>query len=496
MRSWFFSLQFRLILGFTLVLALALGSIGWYTGFAAQREAERFQQEVEQARAARLEQIVSRYYAARRGWADLQPTVEQAGALYGWRIVVTDREGQVVGDSHMRFGGPWGQASQGSRMFPVLSGGSEVGSLAVVPSGAPEMAPEPPLSRLVSAVQRSLLWTGLAAGVGGMLLVSLVSRRILAPVRLLTAAARGLGAGDLTRRVPATGRDEVGHLAHTFNTMADSLQEAEEQRRSLVADVAHELRTPLSNIQGYLEAVKDGLLQPDSATIETIYQQVLHLAHLVEDLRLVALAEAGALRLNREPGSLADVLHRSVEAVRPRAEGKGVVVSLDVPPAFPLVEMDRTRVAQVVANLLENALQHTPEGGKVAVLAEVIETTRARVTVADTGEGIPHDELPHVFERFYRVDPSRSRATGGVGLGLTIAKQLVEAHGGAIRAESTPGKGSRFIFDLPLAGSMSTEGALLQKPQRGGVQRGGAPSDGGMGVPPISKTPPSWKEGG
>jgi signal transduction histidine kinase len=216
------------------------------------------------------------------------------------------------------------------------------------------------------------------------------------------------------------------------------------------------LRTPLSNIQGYLEAVKDGLLQPDSATVETIYQQVLQLAHLVEDLRLLALAEAGALRLDRELDSLEDVLRRSVEAVRPRAEARGVAVALEVPSGFPLVEIDRARIAQVVANLIENAVQHTPEGGEVAVLAEVIGPD-TRITVGDTGEGIPLEDLPYVFERFYRVDPSRSRSTGGVGLGLTIAKQLVEAHGGAIRVERAPGQGSRFIFELPLVWSASTK---------------------------------------
>jgi len=457
MRSWFFSLQFRLIVGFTLVLALALGSIGWYAGFAAQQEAERFQQKVDKARAARVERLVSRHYSsAQRRWANLQPAIEQAGDLYGWRIVVTDREGQVISDSQSRFGSPWREARHEGQLSPVFSGGSQVGSVAIAPSDVPEIAPEPPFSRLVSAVQRSLLWTGLAAGAGGILLVSLISRRILAPVRLLSSAAGGLGQGDLTRRVPATGRDEVGHLARTFNTMADSLQKAEQQRRNLVADVAHELRTPLSNIQGYLEAVKDGLLQPDSATIETIYQQVLQLAHLVEDLRLLALAEAGALRLDREVDSLEDVLRRSVDAVRPRAEARGVDVALEVPPGFPLVEMDRARIAQVVGNLLENAVQHTSEGGEVAVLAEVIGLA-TRITVGDTGEGIPPEDLPYVFERFYRVDPSRSRSTGGVGLGLTIAKQLVGAHGGTIRVESTPGQGSRFIFELPLARSASTQ---------------------------------------
>jgi signal transduction histidine kinase len=456
MHSWLFSLQVRLIMGFTLVLALALGSTSWLVGFATQQRMERFQQEVESGRAERLEQLVTRAYSARR-WTDLQSTVEQAGALYGWRIVVMDSHGQVVGDSHMRFGNPLRPAKPGSHLFPVLSEGSQVGSFTIAPSDAPEIAPEPPLYRLVTAVQRSLFWTGLAAGAGGILLVSLISRRVLAPVRLLSSAARGLGQGDLTMRVPANTRDEVGQLADTFNTMADSLQKAEQQRRNMVADVAHELGTPISNIQGYMEAVKDGLIQPDSATIETIYQQVMHLSHLVEDLRLLALAEAGTLYLSREPDSLEDVLRRSVEAVRPRAEARGIAVFVNVPPEFPMIEIDRTRIAQVVANLLENAIQHTPESGELRVLAEVVAPS-ARVTVADTGKGIPPEDLPNVFERFYRVDVSRSRATGGVGLGLTIARKLVEAHGGTIRAESILGKGSRFIFELPLADSKSTQG--------------------------------------
>ncbi len=245
--------------------------------------------------------------------------------------------------------------------------------------------------------------------------------------------------------------DEIGQLGRTFNLMAQNLQTSEQQRRDLVADVAHELRTPISNIQGYLEAVKDGLLQPDSPTIDTIHQQVLHLAHLVEDLRLLALMEAGALRLDREPDSLEDLLGRSVEAVRPRAESGGISLSLEIPRDFPLVMMDRTRISQVVANLLDNAMFHTPAGGRVKVEAEVIQGTWAAVAVTDTGEGIPPEETQLVFERFHRVDPSRARSTGGVGLGLTIAKQLIEAHGGSIHAESPPGAGSRFIFELPLA---------------------------------------------
>ena len=228
------------------------------------------------------------------------------------------------------------------------------------------------------------------------------------------------------------------------------MEDAERQRRDLVADVAHELRTPVSNIQGYLEALKDGLLQPDEGTIETIHGQVIHLGHLVDDLRLLAQAEAGALQLNRMPERMLDLLRRSVDAVRPRAEAKGISVSLNSEEPMPMVDMDGTRISQVVNNLLENAIIHTPEGGSVTVTAGPAGGGMVRVAVADTGRGIPPGDLDRVFDRFFRADPSRARATGGAGLGLTIAKQLVEVHGGSISVENVVPTGARFVIELPI----------------------------------------------
>ena len=450
MHRWFFSLQFRLIAAFALVLALALSSVSLYAGHTARQVTEQFERDVEEAKATRIEQLISEYYAATSGWGGLQPAVEHASSLYGVDIVVKDSSGAVIADSRFASSGGGAAPMTERFMMPLLSRGREVGSVAMAPIIAPLDVPEPPVSTLAAAFNRSLLWTGLAAGIAGVLLISLLSRRVLSPVRSLGSAASQLGRGDLSQRVPTQGRDEVSDLGRTFNSMAEDLEKAEAQRRSLMADVAHELRTPLSNIQGYLEAVKDGLLQPDTHTIDTIHQQVTHLTLLVEDLRLLALADAGALRLNSEPDSLEQTLSKSIEAVRPRAEARSVSLSLEIAPDYPLVEMDRTRIAQVVGNLLENAISHTPEGGQVSVQADISDTGDARVAVSDSGSGIPADDLPLVFERFYRVDPSRTRSTGGAGLGLTIAKQLVEAHGGFIYAESDPGNGSRFVFELPL----------------------------------------------
>ncbi len=457
MPSWFFSLQFRLIAGFALVLGLALFSVSWYVGAESDRQAERAQRERNDVRAARIEGVIARFFDDRRDWADVQPALEQAGSLYDWQIVVQDEAGRVVGDSHLnRKGRP--RPPSDYRLRPIEREGKEVGTLSFTP-GRPfftDAALEPIESQLSSRVNRSLLWTGLAAGAAGIAVVGLLSRRVLAPVSGLSSAARRLGRGDLSQRVDASARDEIGELGRTFNIMAEDLQQAESQRRNLMADVAHELRTPLSNIQGYVEALRDGLVKSDVETIDTLHQQVLHLTHLVEDLRLLALAEAGSLRLNRKPDQLADVLRAVSTAFRPRAEAKGVTITLDLADNYPVVSMDRSRVQQVVQNLVENAILHTPEGGAISIAAAVVGDA-LRVTMADTGGGIPADDLEHVFDRFYRVDPARARATGGAGLGLTIAKQLIEAHEGRMWAESTFGEGSRFIFELPIVGSTEFE---------------------------------------
>ena len=469
MARWFFSLQFRLLAGFALALALALGSVSAYIGFAAQREVDKIQSEFDEARVNRVNQTLHQFYSVNGGWTGIQTMIERAGFLSDREIVVVDESGEVVADSRGRETTALSLEEKKSRFHPLVVDGQQIGFVFVgheerrprigasfpgrrrfVPPEVTERFQEPQLTRFAVAINRSLVVAGLGAAAGGMLLVSLVSRRTLSSVRALNSAARALGRGDLSWRVKAEGRDEIGELGRTFNSMADGLEGAERQRRNMVADVAHELRTPLSNIQGYVEALKDGLLSPDDSTLDTIHQQTSYLTRLVEDLRLLAETETHGFELDWQSDSLADVLRRSVEAFRPKAEVKEVVVNEEIANDLPLVEFDRTRISQVVGNLLENAIRHTPSGGEIKVSAELEGASKVSVTIADNGEGIPPEYLRHVFDRFYRTDPSRARSTGGTGLGLTIARQLVQAHGGTIRAESTKGEGSRLIFDLPL----------------------------------------------
>ena len=456
MVRWFRGIQFRLILGFTLALGLALAAVGVYTGYAANREVEQFSERLEEARAARVEEMVSLAYSKSRDWSNIQGIVERAGDLYGKRIVVTDAQGRLIADSQAGFGNFPVALRSGGRFRPIHTGNQQIGYLTLAPGQVESEVAEPAISRVVAAVNWSLVWAGLGAWVGGVLLVTIISRRILSPVRALTGAASRLGRGKLDERVKVSTSDEIGELGRTFNDMADHLRRVEEQRVRLMSDVAHELRTPLTNVRGYLEAMRDGVLTPTPAAIDVAHQQAMHLGRLVEDLGLISQADAGALTLDFEEASMVELVESTVEAFRPAAEGKGITLAMEVLSALPIMRMDRTRMAQTLGNLLDNAVRHTPEGGEVSVVVGMA-GEMIRVSVEDSGEGIPEEDLAQIFDRFYRVDPSRSRATGGTGLGLTIAKQLIESHGGSIRAERGLDEGSRFVLEAPVGGDSSEE---------------------------------------
>jgi len=258
--------------------------------------------------------------------------------------------------------------------------------------------------------------------------------------------------GDLTQRVEVRSHDEIGQLAQAFNAMADGLAQTEQLRRTMVADVAHELRTPLTNLRGYLETLRDGVAEPRRETIESLHEESVLLSHLVDDLQELSLSEAGGLTLRREPSDVGGLLRAAAAAVQSRALERGIQVELASLPELPLVDVDPQRVGQVLRNLLANALTYTAAGGRVRLTAAERNADLVNIEVSDTGCGIDPKHLPNVFERFYRADPSRARATGGAGIGLALVKQLVTAHGGTVGVVSTPGQGSRFSFTVPTAG--------------------------------------------
>ena len=324
------------------------------------------------------------------------------------------------------------------------------GSAAFLDEVVDGLSIEPPLSALQDEFQKSLMVSGITGGVAGILIIAFFTRRAFAPMRELTETAERLGKGELDQRVSQNHGGEIGQLASAFNTMASELETAETRRRRLTADIAHELRTPLTNIRGYLEAVKDGVVEPDADTIDTLHNETLHLSTLVEDLRLLAIADAGALKLEMFPDRIETIVESVVQASKPRSMDVGVELVSDIADELPLVEIDRTRMIQVVQNLIENAIQHSPPNSQVTLRVDQIEETRSvQISVSDQGDGISEADIGLLFDQFYRVDTSRTRSTGGAGLGLTIVKRLVEAHGGSISVTSEIGDGSTFVVELP-----------------------------------------------
>jgi two-component system sensor histidine kinase BaeS len=451
MNKLTFSLQFRLMAAFTLVIILTIALAFLLIWHGMIDEVSRFGERMERSVGMRVETYLVDYYLTHdRSWQDVQPALEQLGRFSRQRIILTDMQGVLIADS-ARTAREKAEEMTGIPGRTVnLPGGADIGIIYISRVSQAE-AWLIALRVLMNQVGGYLIIGACLAVVIALLVTYFLSRRILAPVKALTSAAQQIGHGDLTQRVQIKDSSEIGQLAGTFNSMADNLQRDEQLRRSMVADVAHELRTPLTNIRGYIEAVRDGVVEPDTGTIETIHGETMLLSHLVDDLQELSLAEAGELKLRRQPEDIGEMIKQVTAAAQPGAEAKGLLMATEVPAGLPLADVDYIRIRQVLTNLVQNAIEHTPSGGSVAVSAREVPGW-LEVSVADTGEGIPAGQLEAVFERFHRVDKSRSRATGGSGLGLTIARYLVEAHGGKITVQSEPGRGSRFSFTVPQAG--------------------------------------------
>ena len=305
----------------------------------------------------------------------------------------------------------------------------------------------------LEAINSSLWLAGFVAALVALALGLLFARQISSPIRTLTAAARRLGAGDVDQRVPVRGRrDELGELAEAFNSMAEAVGRQEMLRRQMAAAIAHELRNPLAIIQANLEAMLDGIRPLSAEEVADVHRETQLLSRLVTDLRDLSLVETGQLPLRKELTDLSALVHTSVARFSSQAEEKSVRLTVEASEDSPRADVDQDRVDQVLGNLLDNALRHTPSGGEVMVrLQPDARRGEVRVNVRDTGPGIPEEHLPNVFERFYRADLARTRTDGGSGIGLAVVKQLVEAHGGRVWAESQPGKGATFSFVLPAA---------------------------------------------
>ena len=422
--------------------------------------------------------VLAEYYAQTGSWEGVEAALSDvrgpgvgppAGAGRGGvrrgapNLVVADASGAVVyGASPDRE--PRLTDAERESALPLRVNRQLVGYVTNNPAGRMDLSAS--AQAFLAGVNRSLLQAGLVALLIGALLGLLIARSLAAPLAGMGAAARRLAAGGLTQRARVTGAAEVKELAMAFNDMAGDLERSETLRRNMVADIAHELRTPLSVVQGNLRAILDDVYPLNKEEIAVVYDETQVLNRLIGDLRELAQAEAGQLSLSPRPLDLGALVAGEAARFAEAAQAAGLALTVDVARNLPPALADPDRTRQVVHNLLSNALRYTPEGGSVHVGAALdgqVEATGVysaggpvgvRVSVADSGVGIAAADLPYVFDRFWRADRSRSREQGGSGLGLAIARYLVEAQGGRIGVVSEPGKGSLFWFTLPTTAIM------------------------------------------
>jgi two-component system OmpR family sensor kinase/two-component system sensor histidine kinase BaeS len=454
----------RLTLAFALVAVIGIGLASLLANLAIYNEFRSFVGRSEATlQSSDLATKLVDYYTTQQSWNEVgsilltekppKGEAPQPGSLPPERfgppvsLIVADAAGTIVFDSGQHRVGEMLSQSERDAATVLQEQDQTIGYLVFTPG--PVMTLRPAEQFFVAQVRQNLLLAALIACLIGAGLGLLFSRTLTRPLNRLVAAARAIAAKDLTHRVEPGGTIEVANVAHAFNDMADSLQKAEQLRRNLVADVAHELRTPLSVMQGTLTAQLDGVFPLDLSETAKLYDETRLLSRLVDDLRELAQVEAGQLQLNIGVIDLKRVIATTVSAFEGAASEKQIQLNDEAADQLPLVKADSERVAQVLRVLISNALRHTPLNGTITIGSAMF-ADNVEVSVRDTGDGIAPDELPYVFDRFWRGDKSRARETGGSGLGLAIAKQLIEAQDGSIGVESQTGAGSRFWFQLPI----------------------------------------------
>jgi two-component system sensor histidine kinase BaeS len=439
------SITVKLVLSF---LVIGLISIGMIVLLARQNTQTEFNRFIADRRGQDLVIELANYYQINGSWQGVDVAFANNTTPFaeGASFTIADKNGlalfngggfhagDLIPERELKFG------------ILISVDGKAVGILILQRMPFPG---NPREEEFIQRVNLLLLYSGLGAGLVALLLGIFLSRTISRPIRELTRATHAVSEGDLSQQVPVRSKDEIGELSRAFNKMSAELSRSVDARKQMTADIAHELRTPLSLILGHAEAVHDGVLPPSPENFEIIREEATRLEHLVDDLRILSLADAGELSLTPQTISPERLLQEVATLYRFQVQTKDLTLDLDIIPPLADLEVDPGRMTQVITNILDNALRHTPAGGRVTLAARGT-LGGVELSVRDTGPGLPADDLPRIFDRFYRADESRQRGDGGSGLGLAIARSIVLAHGGQIRAESEPGQGLAVIITLPV----------------------------------------------
>jgi signal transduction histidine kinase len=447
------SLTTKLILAFLFVSLISIGIIVILTRFSANREFNKF---ISNQYEAELVEELEGYYAKNSSWNGInEASIGHMRSQFGpegdrpSNFCVADLDGAIIRESFTHKLGDVVLPDVLKKSLPIMKDEKTVGYLLI---DRPPGRQDPMEAEFVRRFDYSLILTAIGTIVLAFIFGAVISRTITKPIRELTSATHAMAGGKLGQKVTVRSKDEIGELAQSFNKMNDDLARSFNLRKQMTADIAHELRTPLSLIIGHAEAVNDGVLPPTHKNFEIIREEAERLEKLVNDLRTLSLADAGELALDFQPVDINKLLsdiktHYMVQLNQKR-------ITLDLEPASDTlrvkVNLDPVRFSQVLMNILDNALRYTPEEGRVLISTKQIKQA-AEITIQDSGEGVTPEEASHLFDRFYRADESRTRDDGGSGLGLAIAKSIVEMHKGKIWVESEKGKGLRTIIQLPIA---------------------------------------------
>jgi two-component system sensor histidine kinase BaeS len=437
------SLTLKFTLAFLLVGVITAVLVAALIGVQGRGEFDRFllnrDQEI-------LLDTLKAYYAENSTWdgVDQALTEDPFFTNHSHDVALLDEQGNVVF-------GDYDDLAKGelTNEVSIESGGQRVGTLLVEAEGLSNVGFLSPESEFLERTGRASI-TILAGSVAlALVLGALLARTLTRPIRELTAASSAMAKGDFKQTVKVASNDEIGTLASSFNQMSSYVADSTRARKQLTADIAHDLRTPLTILRSFAEGLQDGTLEPSEENFATIHDEVVHLQHLVEDLRTLSLADAGELKLNLQPASLGKLIDRAVAAHSLEAKRKSLALNAKVDPSLPQISLDAERMAQVFNNLIANSLAHTEEGE--IVISAHQENGYLHVEVSDTGVGISPENINQVFDRFYRKDEARQRnPAGSTGLGLAIARAIVDAHGGKISVVSKLGEGTRFQILLPI----------------------------------------------
>ena len=452
----FNSLVFKITVSFSLVLVGTLLSLGVYLQHVAKIESENIQNEYNQLKVERIQRLLDSITSTQpMNLRDVQRKLMDYSKISGANIKLYDENNIEVFDTSKGLNVKNNNRNPIFKVIPTSLGGmivevnqpNLVSIQAIAASDTQEdqlIQTDPPISNIVNQVVKSIAIIGILSIMTSIAIIWIISRRTLNPITNIVNTSKYLSKGDFTKRIDQSVSGELSEIVTAFNYMASELQKLDEQRKIMIADIAHELRTPMTNLKGYIEGWSDGIIKPDNETLKILDYQVNTLSKIIDDLSTLSLAESGMLSLNISEFELNNKISEIINNFKLRSQSQNININNNITPDIT-INYDPQRFTQIVTNILNNSILATDDGGIISFSTST-NNNNLLLKISDNGTGIPKDELPYIFDRFYRTDKSRNRQSGGSGLGLSIVKYLIESHNGTIKINSELSKGTEVLI--------------------------------------------------